>query len=120
MRERFLNQFVVGYIECGLWACCDEHGESLDGLYTANDVTEQTVKQVREECRQFIEANARWLEGEDPARAGHDFYLTRNRHGAGFWDGDYQPEQGKALTEAAHVWGEAYFIANDNGEVELM
>ena len=119
MREQFLREFVTAYLQCGLWTCCDENGEPLDGLYTPNDVSNETVRQVREECRLFIESNARWLEGEDPTQAGHDFYLTRNRHGAGFWDGDYEPEQGKALTQAAHVWGEAYFIVVDN-EIELM
>jgi len=34
------------------------------------------------------------------AQAGHDFWLTRNGHGAGFWDGDW-PETGDALTEAS-------------------
>lgn len=35
-----------------------------------------------------------------------DFYLTRNGHGAGFWDGDYPDEIGEKLTEMAHSFGE--------------
>ena len=34
--------------------------------------------------------------------AGGDFHLTRNRHGAGFWDGDW--ECGKELTELSHPY----------------
>jgi hypothetical protein len=34
----------------------------------------------------------------------HDFFLTRNGHGAGFWDGDYK--NGEKLTEIAKSFGE--------------
>jgi hypothetical protein len=44
----------------------------------------------------------------------HDFWLTRNRHGAGFWDrglGDV----GKKLTELAHSCGErSVYLGDDN------
>lgn len=37
-----------------------------------------------------------------------DFYLTRNGHGAGFWDGDYPDEVGRKLTDIAHGFGETW------------
>lgn len=37
-------------------------------------------------------------------RHGQDFYLTRNGHGAGFWDRGYG-EIGRQLTEAAKIYG---------------
>lgn len=41
--------------------------------------------------------------------AAHDFFLTRNRHGAGFWDKEdrYGDDESKILTEIAHECGEA-------------
>ena len=50
--------------------------------------------------------------GEDSSRAGHDFFLTRNRHGAGFWDRNLG-QVGDRLTTAAHVYGECYLYAAD-------
>jgi hypothetical protein len=36
--------------------------------------------------------------------AGEDFYLTRNRHGAGFWDRGHG-EIGRKLSDHAHTYG---------------
>jgi hypothetical protein len=58
-------------------------------------------------------ANEQW---SGAARAGHDFWLTRNGHGAGFWDrglGDL----GERLSKAAKVYGEVYLYPGDDGKV---
>ena len=41
--------------------------------------------------------------------AGGDFHLTRNGHGAGFWDGGW-PEHGDELTELAKPYGTAELV----------
>jgi hypothetical protein len=51
----------------------------------------------------------------DSERGGHDFWLTRNRHGAGFWDGDW--ERGAELTKAAHTFGGIDLFVGDDGRV---
>jgi len=40
--------------------------------------------------------------------AGIDFWLTRNGHGAGFWDGYWPEPNATILTDAAHAFGETY------------
>ena len=67
---------------------------------------DKEVKELIEDCANFQKENAADLEPYDSARAGHDFWLTRLRHGAGYWDGDYAEEVGKRLTDAAHAYGE--------------
>ena len=42
----------------------------------------------------------------------YDFWLTRNRHGAGFWDGDY--ENGEVLTDIADSFGEVSTYEGDD------
>lgn len=96
--------FFNAYVECALWASTDDNDESLD-LYSADDVDPKTLEQMKADCKDFIEANSKLLEGLDPTQCGHDFWLTRNRHGAGFWDrglGDV----GQQLTEACRPYGE--------------
>lgn len=39
------------------------------------------------------------------SQAGHDFHLTRNGHGCGFWDGDWPEPQGTVLTSWANTFG---------------
>jgi len=53
-------------------------------------------------------------------RAGHDFWLTR--HGAGFWDGDWEfkiedKNVGKHLTEMSKPYGEISIYVGNNGKL---
>jgi hypothetical protein len=57
------------------------------------------------------------FEGMTPDMVGHDFWLTRNGHGAGFWDRGLG-ERGQWLTDMAKPFGSAYLYVNNSGEVE--
>ena len=49
----------------------------------------------------------------------HDWILTRNRHGSGFWDtGRYVPAMGKKLTDLAHTYSEINVFVDENGNLE--
>ena len=48
---------------------------------------------------------------------GHDFWLTRNGHGAGFWDGDYEKEIGIKLTELSQQFGECHAYVGDDNKI---
>ncbi len=50
-------------------------------------------------------------EGDEWHYAAHDFILTRNHHGAGFWDGDWHDPWGERLTALSHTFPElkSYF-----------
>jgi hypothetical protein len=118
-RERWFEEFVMAYIECALWSStqlnCDDN---LEGELLAPC----TETQMREDCKDFVEANELVLvdamrrEGYDAEYAGHDFWLTRNHHGAGYWDRGLGAV-GRKLTEAAHVYGEASLYLGDDGLV---
>ena len=53
---------------------------------------------------------------------GHDFMLTANGHGAGFWDRDYRPRPKAALdalTEIVRPFGEIDACVSDAGQIEI-
>jgi hypothetical protein len=50
-------------------------------------------------------------------RAGNDFWLTHNGHGAGFWDGDLPDEIGDALTKASEKYREIDLYVGDDGMI---
>jgi hypothetical protein len=65
------------------------------------------------------------LTGQDAEHIAHDFWLTRNGHGAGFWDGDYDLDGynddaltnklGKYLTALSKGFGECkLYVGKDN------
>jgi hypothetical protein len=124
-----LDEFTTAYIECALWSetdnADDSGGEPLDKNYNIDDVADEAIEKMAADCAKFQADNAELLararynsrEWSDEAMAGHDFWLTRNRHGAGFWDGDLSSEIGEALTEAARKFRECDLIVGDDGKI---
>ena len=115
-----MDQFTEGYITCAFWSSLDDDGTPLDEL--ENDPAPETIAAMERDCAEFQTEHADLLklayshetESYSRARAGHDFWLTRNGHGAGFWDrglGDV----GDKLTAAAHAAGSRDLYIGDDG-----
>jgi len=109
-----MDTFTRAYVEAALWSSLGEDEQPLDDVYGPEDIAPETLAQMSEDCAAFQEAEAADL--EDPERDGHDFWLTRNGHGAGFWDRGYGP-RGEWLTKAAHVYGSVDLYVGDDGKI---
>lgn len=123
MNTTHLDQFTRSYIECALWSSTDETsdsgGDPMDRNYYASDISEETGAQIIADCAKFQSENAILIttRHRGSIHAGHDFWLTRNRHGAGFWDGRWMAEAGALLTDAAHAFGSFDLYIGDDGQV---
>ncbi len=73
------------------------------------------MEMVRD-CQNFQQQNAELLGQIDDEQAGHDFWLTRCGHGAGFWDRGLG-EIGDRLTDAAHAAGNVDLYLGDDGKI---
>jgi hypothetical protein len=109
-----MDTFTKAYIEAALWSSTDDDDKPLDDNYTMADIHPDTLFKMVADCTDFQAAND-LSEGTDK-QAGHDFWLTRNGHGAGFWDGDWS-ETGDKLTEACKAWPEVYLYVGDDGRI---
>lgn len=125
MSARDLDTVLQAYVECALWSSTDNADDSggapLDDNYGSEDFGPGVLDQMREDCAGFIElTNAIPLADElwDDERLGHDFWLTRNRHGAGFWDRGHGVT-GNALTEVAKDCGSRDLYVGDDGLVYI-
>lgn len=111
---------INGYREAALFTATDEAGNPLDNGELSWSEGAQTT--IRDEVIEFITANAEdckaFVEGRTWTQVGIDFSLTRNRHGAGFWDRG-AGEVGQNLTEAAHPYGEQDVYIGSSGELEV-
>lgn len=112
------EKFLKGYLAAALWTTTDETnesgGEPLDKNYDTDDFSPTALEIAKKDCAAFQEANAADLADLDCEQAGHDFWLTRNRHGTGFWDRGYEAARAHRLTEAAHVYGSVdLWVAED-------
>lgn len=110
-----LDAFTTAYIECALWSSTDESndagGEPLDSNYGPEDITRVALLEMVADCRSFQADNADDLAGLDSEQCGHDFWLTRNGHGAGFWDRGLGA-LGDRLSAASKVYGSVDLMAH--------
>jgi hypothetical protein len=112
--ERIFNdEFATGFIETALWSSTDDEGEPLDDTYSIDDFTKASLEQLLATANDFESANEDLLEkayeatGKNARQAGYDFWLTKEGHGAGFWDGDWG-DYGDRLDDLSTPYGEDY------------
>jgi hypothetical protein len=86
--------------------------------YDASDLAPVALAEIIADVTDFVTANSEDLAGMDPGQIGHDFLLTRNRHGAGFWDRGLG-DKGDRLTAASHPYGETSAYMGDDGKVHV-
>lgn len=109
------DEFTRAYLEALFWT----EEETLGGAELAPDAYARCVA----DCAAFQASDAwrdLWADDDvdgypDARRAGHDLWLTRNGHGAGFWDGDWPEPYGDRLTDAAHAIGPVDAYVGDDG-----
>lgn len=131
MKLRDLNENVnaiydevfTAYLEAVYFTEGDE-GLSED----EHELSPESKKKMREDIQNFLRLakkqirvarqNTTLSDSEFWGQVGHDFWLTRNGHGAGFWDDpEYYggPENADILTKIAGDMGEVTAYVGDDG-----
>jgi hypothetical protein len=120
-----LSEFNRGYIEAAFWT---SSGDAEDGdLHEASfaELEPKALAEMLEACLDFerlagpLLDHVYILEKKDgnlaysPHQAGVDFWLTRNGHGAGFWDRGLG-EVGNQLTRDAKSFGSCDLYRGDD------
>jgi hypothetical protein len=125
-----MSDMLKAYIETALWSSTGDDDQPLDKTHGIEDIAPATLEQMEADCKAFEETATQWLTNENMlvserggsvmARAGHDFWLTRNGHGAGFWDGDWARDAGIALTNIAKPFGSVDLYVGDDNKIHCM
>lgn len=106
----------------------------MDRNYSVSDLAPETLARMIADCERFqheqgdliLDENLKYgpVESrehdgfyESAERAGHDFWLTRNGHGCGFWDGDWSEPAASKLTQASKTFGEFSLYVGDDGRI---
>ena len=112
-----MAKFLEAYIVAALWSSMDEStpagGNPFDANYGPEDLAPETLEMMKADCSKFQAENTQDI-GSALEQAGHDFWLTRNHHGCGFFDGDW-PEAGDRLTQACEGFPEVTLYVGDDG-----
>lgn len=106
---------------CG-WT--DDNGEPLDTHYNIYNLSAESRSRIVRDCHYFMLVASTSdidLSGLE-AQAGHDFWLTRNGHGTGFWDRPeiYGEENARILSIMSHCFGNCDPIITDDEYIELV
>lgn len=132
-----MNPTLIALAETVLYSECDDHGVPLDANYFVKDLAEESLKKLYGEYQQFISVvekkitekiGEKWDCIDDfydlaqPAlnQTECDYILTRNRHGAGFWDGNWCESVSEILTDAAQAQSEFDVYVSDDQKIYFL
>lgn len=120
---------LTSYIETALWSSTDTDDEPMDSKYDISDVGDEFKMKAKSDLSDFIkkaeeegvlEAYLDAWEGRGAwGQLGHNFWLSRNGHGAGFFDDqNAEPEVQEKMQDIAETFGEAYLDIGHDDVVE--
>ena len=109
--------FLAAYITAALWSSTYDTEDREDNPMDdgQHELAPETLETMEADCAAFL-AHCESIgldpfpdygmggEYTDAELSGHDFWLTRNGHGCGYWDHDL--DTGDALTAAAKASGQ--------------
>ena len=124
------NDFTKAYVEAAMWSESAEIEPHTDLSFSdqgfdVEDLADDTLARIMADCEQFQAQCADLISRENcltrydcDKQAGHDFWLTRNGHGCGFWEtSDWVGVAGEKLTVAAKRFGETGLYIGDDGRI---
>lgn len=93
---------------------------SFGDYFGEEDLADEARERVRAEVEEFVNVcqadRPDVFDGIPDEQIGHDFALTRNGHGAGFWDRGLG-ERGMWLTAMAKPYGSESLYVGDDGRL---
>lgn len=116
--------FFTAYVEAALWSSTGPDDAPLDQDHDASDIAPETLDRMLADCNAFWAAMSGHIADceamqanltSPEEQAGHDFWLTRCGHGAGFWDGDWPEPHATTLDNAAKAFGNVDLYVGDDG-----
>lgn len=140
--DTYLRDFQIAYMASALWTGAQVEDEDADAKNdgTYGDLSADAITKLCEQAEEFVRANVGLLirhaivtattypadyssdvtgyAERAAGQAGHDFWLTRNGHGAGFWDRGLGG-LGDQLTEACRPYGEVSLWVAEDDAIEV-
>lgn len=104
---------LEAYLEAALWT-----EEEQVGHATIYDFSDEDRQKANQDVLLFIQKAGSLIDNIEPEQIGHDLWLTRNGHGAGFWDRGLG-EVGDKLTEIAKSMGSKDLYKGDDGKIHF-
>jgi hypothetical protein len=125
MNATELNNFARHYVEALFFT----NAGPDDEIPADAELSESALETIAADCAKFEEQMGETIDAAECTRgsgeytqreqAAHDFWMTRNGHGVGFWDGDWSEPHASKLDDAAKAFGECQPYLGDDGLIYL-
>jgi len=112
-----ISTIVRHYLICALWSSMDDDGGQLDDGYDVLDISQNLYWRSDSDVKNFVELAGNMLDDWTDEQIGHDFWLTRNGHGAGFWDRDL-PFKDELTEIVKNNYNTIDIYVTDSGEID--
>lgn len=117
------DAFTIAYITAALFT----EEENLISV-AVQQLSDELIHTMHQDCTEFqrrahpileLETTTHRLQDRHSLQeqAAHDFWLTRNGHGVGFWDGDWSEPAGSRLDEIAKAFPSVDLYRGDDGRI---
>lgn len=112
------HEFFAGYVAAALWTCTDDDGTPLDSRYVSGDIASDALAAMQTDCEAFHASHRElWISDMTDSQAGHDYWLTRNGHGVGYWGRGIK--YGNTLTVIANAASASYLYVGDDSRLYI-
>lgn len=101
------DAFTQAYLWALVWSSTDE-SEDYENATVSDSLLNKAIK----DCKEFQKFHSNLYKGIDDTQAGLNFALSRNGHGAGFFDLNLNDAQ-----IAAKAYGNVYVYVGDDGKL---
>lgn len=106
------------------WSESDEQGDYWDStelVFSADafNTMHKHVTAFMTQATPLLDELAARGYDQDDLCIGHDFTLTSNEHGAGFWDRSHNPEHKPLLDELSNLCRVQFHVFKLNGELYI-
>lgn len=111
--NRCIDTILTHYLIAAIFTAGDGELDAYDPTDFSQEARDSSKKEIEDFLAKAAERGIDTSMWSDEL-LGHDFSLTRNGHGAGFWDRFPEtPEPGHVLTELCKEFGEVYVSESD-------
>jgi len=116
-----LSKSLPAYFEAMLWSSNDQDDNPLDKNYSISDISDKLRESSKKDLLSFVEKCEKecseeleeYISDKGREKFGHDFWLSRNGHGAGFFDDGFNK-----LQKLAKSFKEVDVYVTDDGEID--
>lgn len=120
-----VDEMTDEYLTSLCWSSTIEGDDGAVPADSGPEISDEMHAKCRSDVEKFMLQNSPLIDeaintklGYSYGQAMHDFALTRNHHGAGFWDRDLGPV-GDTLTSRAQAFGETDVYLGDDDMLHI-